>query len=130
MSLRGDRRRASWAACASLLWGLGAVSAQENAQEKEKVAPFERVVLSLTVFAAEKACKGFVVDRDVLNGFLVENGITALQLSSKGPYKAELVTYRRKLRREFQRRNAQSCDLALAMFGPDGTAIRGVLSGP
>jgi hypothetical protein len=128
MSLRGNGRKASWAAFASLFWGLRAISAQENTQEKEKVAPFERVALSLTVFAAEKACKGVMVDHEALNRFLVENGITALQLSSKGPYKAEVTNYRRKLRREFQRQNLRACDLALAMFGPEGTAIRGVLS--
>jgi hypothetical protein len=37
------------------------------------------------------------------------------------------MTYRRKLRREFQRQNSRSCDLAIAMFGPEGTAIRGAL---
>lgn len=94
------------------------------------MAPFERVAFSLMIFAAEKACKGMVVDHDALNAFLTQNGISALQLSAKGPYKAQVTNYRRKLRREFQRQDARSCELAFAMFGPEGTAIRGVLSKP
>ena len=126
MWLWGGGRRAR-AGVALLLCALTTASAEENAPEKEKVAPFERVALALTVFAAEKACKGFVLDQDALNGFLTQNGITPLQLSAKGPLKGEVMTYRRKLRREFQRQNSRSCDLAIAMFGPEGTAIRGAL---
>src|SRR5579872_5383854 len=73
--------KAARIACA-LLCGLGGLSAQESPPEKEKVASFDRVALALMVFAAEKACKGFVLDQDALNHFLTENGITGVQLSA------------------------------------------------
>src|SRR5260370_41166037 len=115
--------------CAALLLlsGAGLVAAQ---QDTEKVAPFKRISLLLMVLLSEKACKNIVIDHDAFDRFLADNGITALQLSREGPYGTDVVNFRHKLRRQFQRHNAESCDLALTMFGPEGTAVRGVLKRP
>jgi hypothetical protein len=115
--------------CAALLLlsAAGLLAAQQGI---ERVAPFERISWLLMVLISEKACKSVVIDHDAFDRFLADNGITALQLSREGPYGTEIVYFRRRLRRQFQRHNAESCALALAMFGPEGTAVHGVLKRP
>jgi hypothetical protein len=115
--------------CAALLLlsGAGLVAAEQGI---EKVAPFERISLLLMVLVSEKACKSVVIDHEAFDRFLADNGITALQLSREGPYGTEIVYFRRRLRRQFWRHDAESCALALAMFGPEGIAVRGLLKRP
>jgi hypothetical protein len=123
--MRQNWPRVALMVCALLVLGAGSPSASP---EKEEVAPFKLISLLLTAFFSEKTCQGITVDRDALSRFLAANGITALQLSSKGPYGAEVVSFRARLRRQFRRHNAELCDRSIAMFGPEGTDIRGLLS--
>jgi hypothetical protein len=127
LCMRQNLPRVTLMVCALLVSGSGSPSAL---QEKEEVAPFKLISLLLTAFISEQACQGVTVDQDALSRFLANNGITAAQLSSKGPYGAEVVSFRARLRRQFRRHNAEFCDRSLAMFGPEGTDIRGLLSRP
>ena len=54
----------------------------------------------------------------------------ALMLSRAGPYSAEVVDMRHKLRRTFDRHNKEACNASFAMFGPNGTKIPDMLKRP
>jgi hypothetical protein len=124
LRMRQNLPRVALTVCVLLASGGGIPSAQE----KEEVAPFKLISLLLTALISEKACQGVAVDQNVLSRFLANNGITVEQLSSKGPYGAEVVSFRARLRGQFRRHNAEFCNRSLAMFGPEGTDIRGLLS--
>jgi len=118
-----------WCCNAALVFcvilSVGVSSAR--AQDMEKVPPFEVVALALTVLAAEKSCKDVALDPDVLKRFLADNGITATQLSSKGPNGERVVKFRHQLHRQFQRHNADVCEKLLAIFGPESAVLAGAL---
>jgi hypothetical protein len=123
-------RCASWSCCnAALLFYLivGIALSSARGQDVEKVPPFEVVALALTVLAAEKSCKDVGLDPDVLGRFLADNGITAAQLSSKGPKGERVVKFRHQLHRQFQRHNADVCEKLLAIFGPESAVLAGAL---
>ena len=122
------RRFVTWAQALLLAWS--ACLAGACAQDMKEVPPFELVSLALTVLISEQACKELAIDRDALNRFLGEKGITALELSSKGPHGADVVSLRTRLRRQSRRHGAAFCDRVLAMFGPEGSVSRGVVSRP
>ena len=123
-------RCASWSCCnAALLFYLivGIALSSARGQDVEKVLPFEVVALALTVLAAEKSCKDVGLDPDVHGRFLADNGITAAQLSSKGPKGERVVKFRHQLHRQFQRHNADVCEKLLAIFGPESAVLAGAL---
>jgi hypothetical protein len=122
------RRFVTWAQALLLAWSACLVSA--CAQDKKEVPPFDLVSLALTVLISEQACKELAIDRETLNRFLGDKGITALELSSKGPYGAEIVSLRTRLRRQSHRHGAAFCDRVLAMFGPEGSVSPGVVNKP
>ena len=107
--------------------GVAVLSMPANGQEAAPVAPFKLVAALLRLLVTEQACTGLTIDREALNRYLAENRINVVQLTAKGPYSAEVVDTRHKLRREFARHNQVACDLSFAMFGPSGTAIPGLL---
>jgi hypothetical protein len=110
--------------CALLLsGGTGSV-----AQDKQKVPSFELISPALTALVAAQACKGVAIDDEGFNRFLMENGISAADLSARGPHGAEVASLRDKLRRRSRRRNLEFCDQAVDMFGPEGSSVRGLLS--
>ncbi|SDR28889.1 hypothetical protein SAMN05444161_2646 [Rhizobiales bacterium GAS191] len=111
--------------CAALVAAWLSTSAK--GQEAVQVAPFDVVAMLLHVLLAEKACKNFVVDQGAFKRYLADHGIEAAQLSRTGPYGAEVVQTRRKLRTAFARHNKETCDLSFAMFGPNGAAIPGLV---
>jgi hypothetical protein len=112
-----------------LAWDVLFAACGAAAQDAVKVPPLEPVSSALTALISGQLCKGIAIDRNVFDRFLAEHGITAIELSSKGPYGAQVVSLRARLRRQVRRNNEEFCAQALAAFGPDGTVIRGVLRG-
>jgi hypothetical protein len=84
----------------------------------------------LQVLVAERNCKNVALDPGAFNRYLTDHEIDALMLSRAGPYSAEVVDVRQKLRRTFARHNREACDASFAVFGPNGTRIPDILKRP
>jgi hypothetical protein len=69
-----------------LAWTVFFAVCGAAAEDVVKVPTFQLVSSALTALMAEQLCKGFGIDHNTLNRFLVDNGITAIELSSKGPF--------------------------------------------
>jgi hypothetical protein len=131
LCLKLDRQRsarARRALCALLMAAQFALPA--SGQDKMRVAPFPVTEGLLNVLMAGKSCLNIVVDQAAFNRYLADHGIDAAQLSRTGPHGVKVVEVRHKLRRAFMRHNTEMCQLSFAMFGPDGTAIPGMLRRP
>ena len=127
MGLAGQRSLAGRQVLCALLIVASAMTSVKG-QDALRVAPFSVVELLLNVLLAEKACKNLAVDQDAFTRYLVAHGVEAAQLTRTGPYGAQVVDTRRKLRSAFARHNKEACDRSFTMFGPSGTAIPGLLT--
>jgi hypothetical protein len=114
--------------CAMLLGAQLATKAR--GQEAVQVPQFQLVAALLQVLVAERNCKNVALDPGTFNRYLTDHGIDTLMLSRAGPYSAEVVDMRRKLRRTFDRHNKEACDTSFVMFGPNGTKIPDLLKRP
>lgn len=122
-----------WPACQTLLCAalVGAqLVIKASGQEAVQVPEFKSIVGLLQVLVAERNCKNLALDAGAFNRYLADHGIDALFLSRAGPYSAEVVDMRHKLRRTFARHNKEACEASLVMFGPNGTKIPGLLKRP
>ncbi|SDR63824.1 hypothetical protein SAMN05519103_09076 [Rhizobiales bacterium GAS113] len=101
-----------------------------SGQEAVAVAPFTIIEDLLNVLLAGKSCLNIVVDQGAFNRYLTDHGIDAAQLSKTGPDGAKVVEERHKFRRASARHNDEMCNLSFLMFGPEGSAIPGMLRRP
>jgi len=122
----------SWLAGQKLLCAVLAaqLATEASGQEAVQVPEFKLVAALLQVLVAERHCKNVALDVGEFNRYLTDHRIDALMLSRAGPYSAEVVDMRRKLRRTFDRHNKETCDASFAMFGPNGTKIPDMLKRP
>jgi hypothetical protein len=115
---------------------LGAVllaaqlATKASGQEAVQVPEFKLVAALLQVLVAERNCQSVALNSGAFNRYLANHGLDTLMLSRAGPYGAEVVDMRHKLRRTFDRHNKEACDASFAMFGPNGTNIPDMLKRP
>jgi hypothetical protein len=108
----------------------GFLSAAAATSDKEKVPTLDVVSLALTVLISAKVCAGVTIDQGAFTRFLGEKGLTAADLTSRGPNGSKVVALRAKLRRRSQQHTAEFCHQAFGLFGPEGTISLGLLREP
>jgi hypothetical protein len=114
--------------CAVLL--AAPLATKASGQEAVQVPEFKLVAALLQVLLAERHCQGVALNPGAFDRYVAEHGLDALMLSRAGPYSAEVVDMRHKLRRTFDRHNKEACNASFAMFGPNGTKIPDMLKRP